>query len=348
MNLVGKKVILRVVEEADLELLRESLNDPDIESKTVGWNLPISKKDQIEWFQKEKNSLKSIRYIIISKSNNMAVGMLGLHNIDWKNGTVAAIGIKIFKTNDKHKGVAYDAFMTLLKYAFYELRLNRIEYNALSDNVTSINLVKKVGYKIESKKRNAVLKNGRFVDVVIGRCLKSDYEEKLQETHYWDEDFSEPSNPLIKKQCIYCMHMQEGNISIKFLEHIIKTCDCAFKIPILNRVNLNDFFNKLSKNAIIIYASQIDILAYVAFYANDKNSKEAYISLIAVKPEIQNYGIGKKLLNECICISCRYGMNKIALKVDKDNANAIKFYLKNGFNLKNEDNKQYLMEKYIG
>lgn len=142
--------------------------------------------------------------------------------------------------------------------------------------------------------------------------------------------------------------MQEGDISIKFLEHIIKTCDCAFKIPILNRVNSKDFFNKLSKSAIIIYASQIDILAYVAFYANDKKSKQAYITVIAVKPEMQNCGIGKNLLNECIYVSCRYGMNKIALKVDKDNENAIKFYSKSNFNIKSEDDKQYLMEKYIG
>lgn len=195
MNLIGKKVILRAVEESDIELLRNTINDPQIESTVIGWSLPVSKKNQLEWFDNYKNTYNNIRYIIVEKDSGKTIGTIGLFNIDWKNGTVGGSGIRIFYMQDRNKGLAYDSLMTLLKYVFYELRLNRIDYTALSNNNASIGLVKKVGYKMEGIKRCALYKNGKFNNVVIGGCLKSDYEEKLQETHYWDEDFSEPSNP---------------------------------------------------------------------------------------------------------------------------------------------------------
>lgn len=347
MNLIGKKVILRAVEESDIELLRNTINDPNIEATIIGWELPLSKKTQLDWFNNHKNTNTKIRYIIADKEDRKALGTIGLYNIDWKNGVVGGTGIRIFNTQNRKKGIAFDAYMTLLKYAFFELRLNRVEYNTLIFNNPARNLMKKLGYVEEGTKRAALYKNGKYNDVVFGACLKSDYEKNLNLIHYWDENFSDILNPPLKNKCTYCMHIQEGDVSIKFLEHIIKTCDCAFKIPILNRVNSKDFFNKLSENAIIIYASQIDILAYVAFYANDKKSKQAYISVIAVKPEMQSNGIGANLINESICVARCHGMNKILLKVDKDNVRGINFYLKHGFKFKEAENNKYIMEKDI-
>ena len=75
MELYGKKVILRAVEEEDLEMLRELSNSPDFEKMIVGWSFPISKKDQLEWFANCKNSLSVIRYTIETEEDG-AVGMI--------------------------------------------------------------------------------------------------------------------------------------------------------------------------------------------------------------------------------------------------------------------------------
>ena len=42
MILKGKKVTLRAVEESDIEMLRELINDPEIEKMTVGKSFPVS------------------------------------------------------------------------------------------------------------------------------------------------------------------------------------------------------------------------------------------------------------------------------------------------------------------
>ena len=186
MILVGKKVILRSVEEEDLELLRKSSNSPEFEKMIVGWSFPISKKNQEEWFNNCKNDSSNLRYIIETKDDG-AVGMISLSNIDWKNGTAYGKGIRVFEGN-RTKGIGTDAWMTLMRYVFNELRLNRIDGSVLDINEISLHLCQKVGFKIEGTKRQAAFKDGKYHDVTVVGCLKSDYEKVVEETNYWGEN----------------------------------------------------------------------------------------------------------------------------------------------------------------
>ena len=187
MELHGKKVILRAIEEEDLEMFRELTNSPDFEKLIVGWSFPVSKKDQLEWFSNCHNGLNRLRYTIVTEEDG-PVGMIGLRDIDWKNGVASGLGMRIAKQELRTKGLATDAWMTLLRYAFEELRLNRINGSALDYNSISQHVCKKVGFKEEGCQRQAVFKNGSFHDVILFGCLKSDYEELIANNHYWDEE----------------------------------------------------------------------------------------------------------------------------------------------------------------
>ena len=94
--------------------------------------------------------------------------------------------MRIAKTNLRCKGIATDAYMTLFKYAFEELRLNRINGSALQYNAISLHVTQKVGFKQEGIQRQAVYKNGKYEDVVMLGILKEDYYQKVQELKYWD------------------------------------------------------------------------------------------------------------------------------------------------------------------
>ena len=187
MELHGKKVILRAVEEEDLEMLRELTNSPDYEKMIVGWSFPISKKDQMDWFSNCHNGLDRLRYTIVTEADG-PVGMIGLRDIDWKNGVASGLGMRIAKKEIRTKGLATDAWMTLMRYAFEELRLNRVNGSALDYNAISQHVCKKVGFKEEGRQRQAVFKNGKYHDLVLFGCLKSDYEELIASNHYWDEE----------------------------------------------------------------------------------------------------------------------------------------------------------------
>lgn len=95
--------------------------------------------------------------------------------------------MRIARKEIRTRGLATDAWMTLMKYAFTELRLNRINGSALAYNAASLRVCEKVGFKIEGTQRQAVYKNGEFVDVILMGCLKSDYEKLISENQYWAE-----------------------------------------------------------------------------------------------------------------------------------------------------------------
>ncbi len=185
MELKGKKVILGALEEEHIEMLRVLANDSEYEKMIVGWSFPISTTDQKRWFENCKNGLSAIRYVIKTNDDG-PVGLIGLRNIDWKNGTADGGGMRIAKKDIRTRGLATDAWMTLMRYAFEELRLNRINGSALSYNQASLRVCEKVGFKVEGTQRQAIYKNGKYHDLIIMGCLKTDYEDLIANNHYWD------------------------------------------------------------------------------------------------------------------------------------------------------------------
>ena len=186
MELKGKVVHLRAVEQEDCEMLRALANDPESEKMIVGWAFPISAQDQKTWFENCKNDLHRLRFTIETERDG-AVGMIGLRDIDWKNGVASGLGMRIARKEIRTRGLATDAWMTLMRYAFDELRLNRINGSALSYNAASLRVCEKVGFKVEGVQRQAVFKNGQYHDLIIMGCLKSDYAALVAKNRYWEE-----------------------------------------------------------------------------------------------------------------------------------------------------------------
>ena len=98
---------------------------------------------------------------------------------------------------------------------------------------------------------------------------------------------------------------------------------------------------KIHQKGKCILAYNGQALGYCAFYANDSEQKNAYISLIAVAPECQKLHIGTKLLRDSF--EMMRGMNHCLLEVRKNNQNAIRFYKTNHFVMIEEREESYLM-----
>lgn len=185
MILKGKKVILRPVEYEDIEFIRGLINDPWMEERIVGWALPLSRKDQENWYASYRNTTEQIRYIIETTEEGV-VGLCGLKSIDYKNGVATSAGIRITK-DVQSRGIATDAYMTLFKYAFSELRLHRINTSAMEENTPSLRVMEKVGCKREGLMRDAIYKNGYYHNIVTLGILDSDYIKIAKDKGYLDD-----------------------------------------------------------------------------------------------------------------------------------------------------------------
>ncbi|QII83172.1 GNAT family N-acetyltransferase [Jeotgalibaca arthritidis] len=172
------------MEDEDLELMREMLNEPEIENSVVGWAFPVSKYQQQKWYENNINNNTNLRFIIETPENG-AVGLATLTNIDWKNRS-ANHGIKLAAKNNRGKGVGTDTVMAVMKYAFEELNLHRLNGSWLEKNIGSEKLYTKCGWVIEGKKRQSVYKNGEFHNLVQVGILKSEYESIVKQLKYWE------------------------------------------------------------------------------------------------------------------------------------------------------------------
>lgn len=174
MNLIGNKVILRAMEFEDMEMYRCMANDTEIEWLVGGWSFPISKIEQNQWYDRVISDKKNLRFTIVDKIDNKPIGMVNLVNIDWKNRS-AFHGIKLSSDTPSGKGYGKDSVMTIMKYAFEELQLNRLDGAWTEYNTASINLYKKCGWKIEGTKEKAVFKRGKYYNKHFGGILVEDY-----------------------------------------------------------------------------------------------------------------------------------------------------------------------------
>lgn len=186
MILKGNIVTLRPIEEEDLDFVRSLFNDPEIESMVVGWSWPVSRYQHRQWFEKISADSDAVRFIIETKKDGV-VGVQMLEKIDWKNRVATTGGIKIGKKNLREKGLGFDTGMTLFRYLFEELQMNRINSCIIGYNKASIKLVEKQGYKLEGIRRRYVFKSGQYHDLLLYGLLREDYHAVIQKLKYWKD-----------------------------------------------------------------------------------------------------------------------------------------------------------------
>jgi RimJ/RimL family protein N-acetyltransferase len=184
MNIKGKKVTLRAMEKSDCEMVREMFNDPEIENLVVGWAFPVSNYAQEKWLENHYSDNLNFRFIIETPDDG-AVGIATLTGIDWKNRR-ATHGIKLINMERRSKGIGTDTVMAIMRYAFDELQLNRLDGSWFQDNMASIGLYKKCGWVEEGIRRNYVFKNGGYRNLVVVGILAEEYHKLIEENHYWD------------------------------------------------------------------------------------------------------------------------------------------------------------------
>lgn len=171
----GKKIILRPLEEDDLDFCQILYNDQHIRDMVVGWDFPSTKKNQKVWFESTVNDKKNVRFIV-ETNNREKIGLTGFWNIDWHNRS-ALNAIKLLVTKKtKGKGYGRDAIMTMSAFAFFNIGLHKLWCEILDYNIPSLkSYVERSGWKIEGKLRKHIFKNGEFHDLYYIGCLKKDF-----------------------------------------------------------------------------------------------------------------------------------------------------------------------------
>lgn len=169
----GRKVILRPPnKKTDLANCMIWINDPEV-NYFLAVFAPQTESMEEEWFDKMGKDDKNIVFAI-ETLDGRHIGMIGLHNINWKERT-ATTGAVIGEKEFWGKGYGTDAKMLLLDFAFNTLGLEKVNSEAYEFNERSKNYSLKCGYVIEGKKRSQVFRHGRRWDVIILGVLREEW-----------------------------------------------------------------------------------------------------------------------------------------------------------------------------
>jgi ribosomal-protein-serine acetyltransferase len=106
------------------------------------------------------------------------VGVLGYHRLDWGN-LATSLGYWIAETA-QGRGTVTLAVTALVDHAFAHWNLNRVEIRAGVENTRSRAIPERLGFTLESVRRQAERVGERFVDHAVYAMLAADWAQRSE------------------------------------------------------------------------------------------------------------------------------------------------------------------------
>ena len=116
-------------------------------------------------------------YVIEEKSTRKPVGWatIRIHLLQ-RRVTTADVGLALGEKSAWNKGYGTETSKLLLDEVFRQMNLHRAEWWTFSENVASIQLARKLGFKEEARLRDAVFFDNHYHDLVAFGLLKPEFE----------------------------------------------------------------------------------------------------------------------------------------------------------------------------
>jgi ribosomal-protein-alanine N-acetyltransferase len=86
------------------------------------------------------------------------------------------VGIVIGEKAHWRKGVGSTVIRRLLKRAFTDLGMHRVEAVIQGENVTAVRCFSRLGFHLDGRLRDAKLRDGRYVDLLVCSILEEEWD----------------------------------------------------------------------------------------------------------------------------------------------------------------------------
>ena len=183
--LEGNLVRLRALEPSDLERVYSWINDREV-TRYIAARYPMSRADEERWLRgSSPNSFGGGVQLAIEVKNGEVqnggtnevahIGNIDLVEVrpeDRKAGLGVMIGDKDYWSN----GYGTDAVVTILRFAFHEMNLNRVWLHAFDFNERAQACYRKCGFQEEGRLREHYYTEGRYHDSVVMAVLRHEFE----------------------------------------------------------------------------------------------------------------------------------------------------------------------------
>ena len=127
--------------------------------------------------------------------------------------------------------------------------------------------------------------------------------------------------------------VRRNRISLEELKQSLYDVDKDFVPPLSERVDLDEYAQKMIDNARFVIERDIngDIKGVVAYYADDKDSPNGFVTHVATKQKYRHQGVANRLMERTISNCKKTG--KIGVNLKTSNPEALRFYKGMGFEI---------------
>lgn len=176
-----RRLMLRRVSMRDAQDIFDYSRDPEV-ARHVLWEAHRSILDTrayLRFILRQYREGTPSSYAIVLKETGRVIGTIGFMAYDRDNSMVE-VGYSLARSA-WNQGYATEALRAVLRLAFHDMRIHRVEAQHEVDNPASGAVMRKCGMHREGTLRGRVYNKGRFSDVELYAMLRSDWErqEKL-------------------------------------------------------------------------------------------------------------------------------------------------------------------------
>ena len=174
---VGSRIALRPLTRADAAAFVPWVNDPEVtRTLAIGARAMDVRAEEV-FIEKMNASTYDVLFGIVVRETDRLIGSTGLSQIDLRNQN-ASFGMMIGEKSAWGKGYGTEATRLVVRYAFEELHLNRVQLHVYAYNLRGIRVYEKVGFRREGVLRQAHVYDNRFWDTVVMAMLREEWENR--------------------------------------------------------------------------------------------------------------------------------------------------------------------------
>ncbi len=183
MNIHSKFVTLRAIRQEDAELLHLWANDAQLWEMLGGWHFPYPIESTRKWIDSLAKDSLNQRFAVETPELGL-IGSANLVEIDWKNRN-AFHGMMLGNPEIRGKGLGKDTIFAIMRYAFEELGLQRLDTTIIEYNEPSIQTYSRCGWKHEGTLRNWYFRKNQYWNKLLFGVTREDYFERIASDDYW-------------------------------------------------------------------------------------------------------------------------------------------------------------------
>ena len=174
--IVGSKVSLGPFTWEQAQDYLQWVNQEDT-AQAVTRALPVTPLEHQQWYEGLVRRQDAVVFAVSTRDTQDYIGnvwLWGIHPVHRH----AELRILLGPASCKGQGYGSDACWELLRFAFFQLNLNKVYLYVRSDNVAAIKAFEKAGFVPEGRLQQEYFSQGAYVDALRMAVLRENFKDK--------------------------------------------------------------------------------------------------------------------------------------------------------------------------